>query len=75
MNAEFRQTAKGLETPAELAQRVGLPVANIRHLIKSQQLDHIYTTPGQRNPKIPNGAWERYLEAYVIRSNQNGETL
>ena len=51
-----------LETPQELANRVGLPVSNIRYLIASGQLEVIYTTPGRRNPKIPTGAWERYVE-------------
>ncbi len=53
---------KALETPHELASRVGLPVSNIRYLIASGQLKAIYTTPGKRNPKIPDGAFERYIE-------------
>lgn len=47
---------KPLETPKELAERVGLPVTNIRYLIREDMLDHIYTAPGRRNPKIPQGA-------------------
>lgn len=50
-----------LETPKQLAQRVNLPVSNIRYLIKSGQLGVVYTTPGKRNPKVPRGAWERYV--------------
>jgi len=51
-----------LETPQKLANRVGLPVSNIRYLIASGQLEAIYTTPGKRNPKVPDGAFERYIE-------------
>jgi len=39
---------KPLETPKELAARVGLPVTNIRYLIREDMLDHIFTAPGQR---------------------------
>lgn len=60
---------KPLETPAELADRVGVPVSNIRHLIKSGALDHLFTSPGKRNPKIPVGAWERYVENCMIRAS------
>jgi hypothetical protein len=38
---------KPLETPKELAERVGLPVTNIRYLIRADMLEHIYTAPGQ----------------------------
>ena len=48
---------KLLETPKELAERVGIPVSNIRYLIREDMLDHIFTAPGKRNPKIPSGAW------------------
>lgn len=60
--------AKAIETPAELAARVGLSVSTVRQLIKSKQLDHIYLSPGQRNPKIPAGSWERYVAARTIRA-------
>lgn len=58
------------ESPAQLAERVGLPVTNIRHLIKANLLDHVYTTPKKRNPKIPSGAWERYLESQGVQVRQ-----
>lgn len=59
---------KPLETPKELAERVGLSVTNIRYLIREDMLDHIYTAPGRRNPKIPQGAWEKYLEQFTVRA-------
>ena len=36
---------KLLETPKELAERVGIPVSNVRYLIREDMLDHIYTAP------------------------------
>ncbi|ASM72920.1 MULTISPECIES: hypothetical protein [Roseobacteraceae] len=61
---------KPLETPKELADRVGLPVTNIRYLIREDMLDHIYTAPGQRNPKIPNGAWEKYVSQFTVKAQK-----
>jgi hypothetical protein len=68
---------KPLEKPKELAARVGLPVTNIRYLIREDMLDHIFTAPGKRNPKIPMGAWEKYVaqftvKAQVITQGENG---
>ncbi len=57
-----------LESPKELAERVGISVSHIRYLIKEDMLDHIYTAPGRRNPKIPSGAWERYVEKFTIKA-------
>ncbi|MDO5646327.1 hypothetical protein [Paracoccus sp. (in: a-proteobacteria)] len=53
--------ASMVETPKEMADRVGIPVSNVRFLIKSGKLAHFFTAPGRRNPKIPVGAWEKYL--------------
>lgn len=61
---------KLLETPKELAERVGLPVTNIRYLIREDMLDHIFTAPGQRNPKIPSGAWEKYVSQFTIKAQK-----
>lgn len=72
MPSEAEVIQPAFETPVELAKRLGLPVANIRHLIKTNQLDHLHMTPGKRNPKIPAGSWERYLQACVTRGHQNG---
>lgn len=54
-----------LETPKQLAERVGVSVAFIRHLIHEERIDHVYVTAAARNPKIPSalgsailrGAW------------------
>jgi hypothetical protein len=59
---------KLLETPSELAKRVGIPVSNVRFLIREDMLEHIYTAPGRRNPKIPQGAWERYVERFTVKA-------
>ncbi len=59
---------KLLETPRELAEQVGIPVSNVRYLIREDMLDHIYTAPSRRNPKIPQGAWERYVEKFTVKA-------
>ena len=59
---------KLLETPKELAERVGIPVTNVRYLIREDMLDHIYTAPGKRNPKIPSGAWEKYVSQFAVKA-------
>lgn len=61
---------KPLETPKELAERVGLPVTNIRYLIREDMLDHIFTAPGLRNPKIPSGAWEKYVAQFTVKAQK-----
>lgn len=66
---EQNPTQTHLETPQQLANRVGVPVASIRQLIRSGQLDHIFLSAGRRNPKVPEGAWERYLENFTVRAN------
>ena len=33
-------------------------------------LDHIFTAPGQRNPKIPSGAWEKYVSQFTIKAEK-----
>ena len=59
---------KFLETPKELAERVGIPVTNVRYLIREDMLDHIFTAPGKRNPKIPSGAWEKYVAQFTVKA-------
>lgn len=55
-----------LETPKQLAERVGIPVSNVYYLIKAGKLRHMFTSPGKRNPKIPSGAWEQCVKESVI---------
>lgn len=62
---------KPLETPKELAERIGLPVTSIRYLIREDMLDHIFTSPGQRNPKIPSGAWEKYVSQFTVKAQKS----
>jgi len=64
----IEQNFKTLETPMELANRIGIPVSSVRRLIKTGLLDHIFISEGQRNPKIPAGSWERYVAARTIRA-------
>ena len=61
---------KLLETPKELADRIGIPVTNVRYLIREDMLDHIFTAPGQRNPKIPSGAWEKYVLQFTVKAQK-----
>lgn len=65
---------KLLETPKELAERVGIPVTNVRYLIREDMLDHIFTAPGKRNLKIPNGAWEKYVAQFTIKAERRTAT-
>lgn len=65
---------KFLETPKELAERVGIPVTNVRYLIREDMLDHIFTAPGKRNPKIPDGAWEKYVAQFTIKAEPRTAT-
>ncbi len=63
---------KALETPKELADRIGLPVTNIRYLIREEMLEHVFTAPGKRNPKIPSGAWEKYISQFSVKAQAAG---
>lgn len=65
---------KLLETPKELAERVGIPVTNVRYLIREDMLDHIFTAHGKRNPKIPNGAWEKYVAQFTVKAEPRAAT-
>jgi hypothetical protein len=61
-----------LETPQQLADRVGIPVSNVRHLIRDKLIEHIFVSPGKRNPKIPSGAWEKYVAQYTVKAQSKG---
>ena len=53
-----------LETPKELAERVGVKEGRIRHLIRTRQIEHVWI--GNR-VHIPNGAFTRFLEARKVK--------
>lgn len=65
---EQNRTQLQLETPQQLADRVGIPVSNVRHLIRGKLIEHIFVSPGKRNPKIPSGAWEKYVAQYTVKA-------
>ncbi len=48
-----------LETPKQLAARVGLSERQVRHLIQTRQLEYVLI--GSR-PHVPVGAFSRFLE-------------
>jgi len=60
-----------LETPKQLASRVGITERQVRHLIASQQLDHVMI--GCR-VHVPVGAFARFLEASKVKASWHGET-
>lgn len=57
-----------LETPKQLAQRVGLPISLIRSLIHSKRLEHVVI--GKR-PYIPFDSFDKYIEKNRVISNVN----
>ena len=59
-----------LETPKQLAARVGITERQVRHLIQTQQLEHVMI--GCR-VHIPVGAFARFLEASKVKA-WHGET-
>jgi hypothetical protein len=61
-------TGERLETPKQLAARVGLSERQIRHLIHSRQLEHVLI--GCR-VFIPGGAWMRFLEIKKVQPCQD----
>jgi excisionase family DNA binding protein len=58
-------TNEWLETPKQLAKRVGISERQIRHLVQTGRLDHVMI--GCR-VHIPNGAFKRFLESRTVRS-------
>jgi len=66
---------KALETPKELADRIGLPVTNIRYLIREEMLVHVFIAPGKRNPKIPKGACEKYVLQFSVKAQAGGRIV
>jgi excisionase family DNA binding protein len=60
-----------LETPKQLANRVGLSERKVRHLIQTRQLEHIMI--GCR-VHIPVGAFTRFLDARKVTPSCQDET-
>lgn len=54
-----------LETPKQVAARVGLSEGQVRRLIQSGQLEHVYI--GAR-VHIPAGAFEKFLAERTVKS-------
>jgi hypothetical protein len=57
-----------LETPKQLAARVGLRERQVRHLVQTKQLEHIMI--GCR-VHIPCGAYERFVEERSVKPCQD----
>src|SRR5215813_7870554 len=57
-----------LETPKQLASRVGISERQVRHLIQTRQLEHVMI--GSR-VHIPVGAFARFLDARKVKTCQD----
>ena len=62
---ERHETDERLETPKQLAKRVGISEGQIRHLIRKGDLDHVMI--GHR-VHIPNGAFKRFIASRTVKS-------
>jgi len=56
-----------LETPTQLAARVGVPVRKIRHLISTRAIEHVWI--GSR-VHVPRGAFARFIETNKVNPCQ-----
>jgi excisionase family DNA binding protein len=70
---EFWETERAhmdecLETPKQLAKRVGLTEGKIRHLINTGQIEHVWI--GSR-VHVPKGAFGRFIEAKKVTPCQD----
>lgn len=55
--------------PAE--RFVCLPSSRFQVVTERRNLaDHIFTAPGKRNPKIPTGAWEKYVSQLTVTAER-----
>jgi excisionase family DNA binding protein len=66
MNGDL--SGERLETPRQLAERVGISERQVRHLTQTRQLEHIMI--GSR-VHIPIGAFERFLKAKSVKPCQD----
>jgi hypothetical protein len=63
IDSKLREADERLETPKQLAARVGLSDRQVRHLIQTRQLEHVMI--GCR-VHVPVGAFARFLEAKKV---------
>src|SRR5262245_21591028 len=63
------QLDERLETPKQLAVRVGISVRQVRQLIQTRQLEHVFI--GCRI-LVPVGAFTRFLETRKVKPCQEG---
>jgi hypothetical protein len=63
MNATTASDTERLETPKQLASRVGISERQVRHLIQTRQIEHVII--GCR-VLIPVGAFARFLDARKV---------
>ena len=60
-----------LETPKQLAERVGLAKTAVTRLIADGLLPFV---PVGKRKRIPPGAWEEYLAKHTVRTCRDGTT-
>jgi hypothetical protein len=65
-----RETTDRLETPKQLAARIGLSERQVRHLIQTRQLEHVMI--GCR-VHIPVGAFARFIEATGVAMSRRNQ--
>lgn len=58
-----------LETPKELAQRLGWPERRVRSLISTKQLRHV-KIGGMYFYFVPQGAFDEFLNANMVEPDQ-----
>ena len=60
-----------LETPKQLANRVGVSERKIRHLIHTREIEHVWI--GSR-VHLPRGAFARFIETKKVKACQDETT-
>jgi excisionase family DNA binding protein len=68
IDLKSRETDDRLETPKQLASRVGISERQVRHLIQTRRLEHVMI--GCR-VHIPVGAFARFLDARKVTTCQD----
>ena len=65
MDDQIHQAGDRLETPKQLAKRVGISERQVRHLVQTKQLDYVMI--GSR-VHIPADGWPRFIATNRVRS-------